>query len=436
MKSHLLKLWCAFCVALPLAAFGQGSLTPPGTPAPTMKSLDQVASTGIPIDADHLSNDASNHFIIGSPGSYYLPRNLTVTKTNGIEITAPDVTIDLNGFEIARNSGVGGAAIKTLGLAHRFTIKNGSITGIGGNTFQSAVQCDSSTRSGAFLDLTVSGVASGSGNGALESGIGYVIERCRVHGSSGFAGIFARGGSTISHCTASAGTFKNGIFAGEGCALDHCAVFDNTSETTPSAGINAGAGNVLVGCVVRSNNVSPDASGTTTAVGILLGSGTMKDCSATNNDGDGIQAGSAGPVTIEGCTAHTNQGNGISTVADGSVISTCAVSLNGKKAAQFNTAADGIRITARTRVVNCTSFNNAHHGIENTSNGNRAYIEGCIMQGNGGFAIALPASTNVIVHNQVGGNSGGGINQSGGNIAPVQNASDSASTMHPLANYP
>src|SRR5450759_4606024 len=72
--------------------FAQGSLTPPGTPAPTMKTLAQIEPR-TPI--------SSAPFTIAAPGSYYLTTNLTVSGGNAITIAANGVTLDLNGFTIA-----------------------------------------------------------------------------------------------------------------------------------------------------------------------------------------------------------------------------------------------------------------------------------------------------------------------------------------------
>ena len=89
------------------SAFAQGSLTPPGTPAPTMKSLDQVEPRTI-VNAANTPGNSANTFIISSPGSYYLTGNLTgASGKHGISIQADDVTLDLNGFAII--SGGGGA---------------------------------------------------------------------------------------------------------------------------------------------------------------------------------------------------------------------------------------------------------------------------------------------------------------------------------------
>src|SRR5690242_12742968 len=79
-------------------AFAQGTLTPPGAPSPTMKTLDQVQPR-TPI--------SSLPFFIGAPGSYYLTTNLTGgSGTNGITISGGSVTLDLNGFTL---SGVAGS---------------------------------------------------------------------------------------------------------------------------------------------------------------------------------------------------------------------------------------------------------------------------------------------------------------------------------------
>src|SRR4051812_8998727 len=76
----------------PITIFAQGSLTPPGAPAPLFKTLQQVEPrtpiSSIPIN-------------ITNSGSYYLTVNLTQTNNAaGITISASDVTIDLNGFAL------------------------------------------------------------------------------------------------------------------------------------------------------------------------------------------------------------------------------------------------------------------------------------------------------------------------------------------------
>ena len=43
----------------PYAVQAQGSLTPPGAPAPTMKSLEQIASTGIAVNATNTPGGVS-----------------------------------------------------------------------------------------------------------------------------------------------------------------------------------------------------------------------------------------------------------------------------------------------------------------------------------------------------------------------------------------
>src|SRR3954453_5352464 len=95
-----LRFLCMSAVAasallLPLSAFSQGSLTPPGAPAPTMKRLDEIEprtnlqATPAPAGVD--AGNANYHFIINQPGSYYLSANLAITKANGIQINAEGV---------------------------------------------------------------------------------------------------------------------------------------------------------------------------------------------------------------------------------------------------------------------------------------------------------------------------------------------------------
>jgi hypothetical protein len=76
LKLAALALLATFSLQ-PSALLAQGSLTPPGAPAPTMKTLAQIEPR-TPI--------AAAPFTISAPGSYYLTTNLTVS--GGTAITA------------------------------------------------------------------------------------------------------------------------------------------------------------------------------------------------------------------------------------------------------------------------------------------------------------------------------------------------------------
>src|SRR5436190_2248196 len=78
------------------AAFAQGSLTPPGAPAPTMKTLDEIDAK-----LEKRTPISSVPFTISASGSYYLTGNLAVTTGTAITISADNVTLDLNGFTIS-----------------------------------------------------------------------------------------------------------------------------------------------------------------------------------------------------------------------------------------------------------------------------------------------------------------------------------------------
>src|SRR6476469_9323232 len=114
---------------LPPSSFAQGSLTPPGPPAPTMKKLDELEPRTNLQGTSAPGVDTTNpnfHFVINQPGSYYLSASLGVTKPNGIQINVEGVTLDLNGFQVARASGSGGDGIQISVNAHRVIVLKGS----------------------------------------------------------------------------------------------------------------------------------------------------------------------------------------------------------------------------------------------------------------------------------------------------------------------
>jgi len=95
---------------------------------------------------------------ISVAGSYKLSGNLVVpgNSVNGIQITASNVTLDLNGFSITESSlnpGNGGfAMVLTIGAVTGVTLRNGTISAI------SARQINTNSASGTvFEDLTLLG---------------------------------------------------------------------------------------------------------------------------------------------------------------------------------------------------------------------------------------------------------------------------------------
>src|SRR5882757_11552227 len=90
-----IQIACGLLLA-PVLAFGQGSLTPPGPPGPTMKTLTQVEPRTL---------ISSIPYFITNSGSYYLTGDLIGTPGQaGIVISASGVSIDLTGFSIVGSS--------------------------------------------------------------------------------------------------------------------------------------------------------------------------------------------------------------------------------------------------------------------------------------------------------------------------------------------
>ena len=317
-----------------------------------------------------VTTDADRHFIINQPGSYYLSANLGVTKTDGIQINAEGVTLDLNGFQISRTSGTGGNGIFIFG--NRASVRNGSIKGFSYGI--STISFGGSARGSGFRDLAVSGCSVL----GISAGEGAVLESCRAHDNSG-TGILAGSGSSFTNCTASnnLGTFTHGIFADSGSSLTNCSAFDNTG----SFGISAGSGSSLTNCSAFSNNsanpyppgsppvlvarsliapppqiLSTAPSSPTTGMGFRVGANsTIKGATANLNKGDGIQAGVAS--TVSGCTANENGSGTIGLgISAGHRASITGSTTNSNKA-------DGIRILDGGTVSGCTANDNGGKGI-------------------------------------------------------------------------
>ncbi len=166
----LALLWTTLNSQLSTSSFAQGPLTPPGPPAPAMKSLDQIASTGIEVNSTNTPGDVAYAFIIAAPGSYYLSRNIAATG-NGIRINSSGVSLDLNGFIISSpgtNQGATGIALGNN--VQDIAIANGRIVG--------ATVYDGTTYSGTGFSRGFS-----SGTTAVNVRVSHItISNCALYG--------------------------------------------------------------------------------------------------------------------------------------------------------------------------------------------------------------------------------------------------------------
>jgi len=135
--------------------------------------------------------------ILKRSGSYVLSRNIVVTRAgqDAVMITAPNVTLDLQGFSIIGNatSAVTGNAINATGQSN-VVIKNGFITGFGGAAI---IGGDAANISGITATQNVSGIS---------CGIGCLVQNNIIQGNTGT-------GLNLSDTT---GGYLGNIFQGNG----------------------------------------------------------------------------------------------------------------------------------------------------------------------------------------------------------------------------
>jgi len=174
-----LALSISLCIVTPLGPFGTalaGDLEPPGDPAPTMKSLDEIESR-TPI------READLPLTINQPGSYYLVEDI-VTAGSGIVITAPNVTIDLKGFSL---SAATGDCIRADIGSSNLTVKNGVVMSCGETGVNLAVPANSTVRAVLARANGLHGIRVGPNSIVIDS----------AADSNGGWGITARDGSLV-----------------------------------------------------------------------------------------------------------------------------------------------------------------------------------------------------------------------------------------------
>jgi len=379
--------------------FAQGSLTPPGAPAPTMKTLAQIEPR-TPI--------SSLPFNIKQPGSYYLTTNL-MANPGGITIWTNGVTLDLMGFEL---SGEGGSSIGIGLLANvdNICIRNGIVSGwlYDGINLRTSTNC-------LLEDLRVS---RNGGHGVLV-GDATVISRCAASQNRGDGIVGGVGCSVLNSTAYTNGT--NGIRLFASGVVRDCVVLrngraglftaQNSTLTDCSAGYNGwvglyvGPGSAVTGCSAYANK----SHGITDFADALGTPGlSVANCAATYNDGNGFFLVNGSAVkhclakgnlghgfetyygsTITDCSANENKGTGIKLEVQ-CVLDRCAASGNGT---------NGIQLVKQCTVTACTANANKQHGIYAAGNYNR--IDGNTVSENLGDGISLlfSAAKNIVVRN-------------------------------------
>lgn len=398
MNTTIKTLRLASClVFLVCSLFAQGSLTPPGAPSATMKTLDEIHAAIATIE-DNLSDVASDlakiearidlatidgstlcHHNITASGSYYLSGNLAVTKTMGILISADDVTIDLNGFTIARSESSGGKGLYLNGGTSRTTIRDGGIRGfaygvhygtspsipemtvcerlrvsgcttaairVGNNS--KTIRCQAQDNPGIAIHAEnaalvekcqmyacqgTRSISVGAGsvvrtciiNGntcthaCIETDEKSVIERCSVYGN-GIAtyGILTANSCTISECVVSANEVNFGCYGGQAMRVHGCVVKDNMGVGAATCGILVNFDSRVSDCIVQGQWHLDPQSDPAVGRGIYASNGSViRQCSVSDNGGDGICVASVSVVTDNLCEGNGIYGSGAGIHATG-----------------------------------------------------------------------------------------------------------------------
>ena len=367
-------LLVAACLVVPCSLLlAQGPLNPPGAPVPTMKTLDQLEPR-TPISQLGLTI---------SSGSYYLAANLNPlfgpVGVNGITISGNDVTIDLNGFELAGFAS-SGAGIFLNGGVTNVTIRNGTIRNWTGHGIDGT--------GNARVRVENVRVINNGANGIIVDVNGEVLS-CVVQGNAG-VGIKGTDNCLVENCqiVSTTGSPGTGILLGDSCNVGKCVARSNAGP-----GISTGNNSVVSNCAAQANvgfgikvtdncTIADSAALSTSGAGsqgIVTGNtGVVSGCTARLNTGDNIRVGINS--TVVKCSASgSTGGDGINASSGYSLISQCTANFNNQH---------GINAFQRTRVSDCTANANSQSGVHISFVGT---VERCFCNGNTVCGILMDA---------------------------------------------
>lgn len=233
-----------------------GPLSPPAGPvSSTGRTLSEIydkvarsdaglAEPRIPVQS--LPGNATATHVIAQPGSYYLTDNITgAAGKHGIEVAAPNVSLDLMGFSLVGSSG------DTIGI--KCTLQQQAIVVHGGFIADWA----GGGLSAVGREAVVFGVVFERCGGGAEVGAGsriadctfrdnigprqpvgggdwIIVDRCVLLGGWGNEGIATYRRSIVRDCVIDGG-FSTGILAEDGCLITGCDVKANFGGITARA---------------------------------------------------------------------------------------------------------------------------------------------------------------------------------------------------------
>jgi len=397
----------AFFLTLALAplALGQGALTPPGAPAPTMKTLTQVEPR---TDVLTLPSGSGGLHAITQPGSYYLTTNILGVPSGsicGISIYADNVTLDLNGFALLGN-GDNYSGIWVYGAHTNVTILNGNISGWG----NVGIFCDGGAQM-RFERIMLAGNSSFGVYAPSVTQLSLVNCQALTNGNYGFD---CGGNATFTGCCA-LGNRNVGFYGGTQTTLADCTASGNMGE-----GFSCGDNSLVNGCIATGNSggfscggqcqVSGCTASGNTGEGFSVGLNCkIEDCIASANQTTGYDTGHRckllrcsalfnggngfypfNTCIIQECTAISNAAWGIAASYQDCVVKDCLVVTNGM---------GGIQIGVRCVAENNTCNDNKGFGIEATGAENRIDSNHAMDNTNVGIVVDASNAYNLVVRN-------------------------------------
>ncbi len=401
MKS---KMWLTLFVAGGLAcatAWAQGPLNPSSGPTEIMKTLTQIeprlAITNASINGSALELDIPG-------GSYYLTRDIQQQAQGNpvIRVVAPDVTLDLNGFEvIGESSSFDGDGIRVE--APNVVIRNGAIRSCGGSGVQSSVQTNLLVENVSFVNCYAGIESVATTNGIFAEGMR--VKQCTFESIASW-GIIAARGSIIEGCTMN--NVSNGIFAAAFTRVQGNHLV-GTGASFSGIGIQSGSGALVLNntvsefrwgiemssvCIVRDNTVTvPEAA--------MMSGGIAYNNLAViaNNAIHGAQIGIQQWVKSGATDGSVVYGNTISKANGGIYALNSAVVKENRLVPEHNNAA-GISVEDQSYVLN-NDITNGDELSQGISAREAAVVRGNRVAAVNAGVVINYAATPVLVENNV-----------------------------------